>query len=114
MNLSENTYGDQHSPTESQAPQLDPVAELNDFFAHGQESTEFKGDKEKLVEASVVDAEQGSLNIAENIVEEKVMNLNDFIFALSIDNINLFEVEEFIEKSELAKKVYSLNWKLIF
>lgn len=35
----------------------------------------------------------------------KVINLTDLLFQLSIDNINLYEVEEFIIKSELSKKL---------
>lgn len=38
-------------------------------------------------------------------MESKIVCINDFMCALMIDNINLFEVEEFIQKSELTKKV---------
>jgi hypothetical protein len=39
--------------------------------------------------------------------EEKssILNINEFLFKTSIDTINFFEVEEFILKSELEKKL---------
>jgi hypothetical protein len=39
--------------------------------------------------------------------EEKssILNINEFLFKTSIDTINFFEVEEFIIKSELEKKL---------
>ena len=40
-----------------------------------------------------------------NQKNSKILSMNDFLFELEIDNINLFQVEEFIIKSEIAKKL---------
>lgn len=35
----------------------------------------------------------------------KILSINDFTYSVGFDNINLFEIEEFIVKSELSKKL---------
>jgi chromosome transmission fidelity protein 1 len=40
-----------------------------------------------------------------NQKESKILSMNDFLFELEIDNINMFPIGEFIEKSEIAKKL---------
>ncbi|KAL9647434.1 hypothetical protein ABK040_006796 [Willaertia magna] len=37
--------------------------------------------------------------------QEFVLSVNEFLFETKLDNVNLFEVTEFIEKSELTKKL---------
>jgi chromosome transmission fidelity protein 1 len=44
-------------------------------------------------------------------METQMKNLNDFLFATKVDNINLYEVCEFIEKSELSKKLHGFSEK---
>jgi chromosome transmission fidelity protein 1 len=50
---------------------------------------------------SAVDLE----DIEDNATQKRICSLTDFSFASGIDDVNLFQLESFIEKSEIAKKV---------
>ena len=37
-------------------------------------------------------------------VSAELMTLNDFLFASEIDNVNMFKIEKFIQRSEIVRK----------
>lgn len=45
-------------------------------------------------------------NNEKEINNSKIMKINDFLFTTKIDNLNLFKIEKFIQKSEIIKKVF--------
>lgn len=52
--------------------------------------------------------------------EGELLRLNEFLFSLNIDNLNLFKVLRFVQEKDLIKKVseitftHSIAWHWIF
>lgn len=45
------------------------------------------------------------LYLKSDVDNEYIVDLNNILFEMDIDNINLFKIEKFFEKSEIVKKV---------
>lgn len=50
-----------------------------------------------------------SVTDSQNI--SRIMTINEFQFAIKIDNINLFKIDKFFKKTEIAKKVNGFSEK---
>lgn len=88
---------------EKEREKSERMATVSESKGESHETQNFKSEKAMNKENAVANLEQ--------VVESRVVAINDFLFSCGIDDINMFQVQRFVEKSELVRKVKLLYKK---